>query len=82
VSNECASADDFKFVLSRIFSGVFSADDVKTCGSSRLPTESTVVGTDGCYVSISVGWSDKTDAAADVQAVVLDKLGDLLVCLP
>ncbi|GFF41087.1 acid phosphatase [Aspergillus udagawae] len=82
VSNECASADDFKFVLSRIFSGVFSADDVKTCGSSRLPTESTVVGTDGCYVSISVGWSDKTDAAADVQAIVLDKLGDLLVCLP
>ncbi|KAF7183816.1 hypothetical protein CNMCM7691_004238 [Aspergillus felis] len=74
VSTECASADDFKFVLSRIFSGLLSADDVETCGSSRLPTESTVVGTDGCYVSISVGWSDKTDAAADVQAIVLDKL--------
>jgi hypothetical protein len=29
-----------------------------------------------------VGWSDKTDAAADVQAIVLDKLGDLLICLP
>ncbi|GIK07655.1 hypothetical protein Aspvir_003321 [Aspergillus viridinutans] len=82
VSAECASADDFKFVLSRIFSGLLSADDVETCGSSRLPTESTVVGTDGCYVSISVGWSDKTDAAADVQAVVLDKLSGLLVCLP
>ncbi|EAL84312.1 hypothetical protein KXW98_004328 [Aspergillus fumigatus] len=82
VSSECAAADDFKFVLSRIFTGIFSADDVETCGSSRLPTESTVVGTDGCYVSISVGWSDKTDAAADVQAIVLDKLGDLLVCLP
>ncbi|KAF4218957.1 hypothetical protein CNMCM8980_008257 [Aspergillus fumigatiaffinis] len=78
VSSECAAADDFKFVLSRIFSGIISADDVETCGSSRLPTESTVVGTDGCYVSISVGWSDKTDAAADVQAIVLDKLGDLL----
>ncbi|KAF7122786.1 hypothetical protein CNMCM5793_000896 [Aspergillus hiratsukae] len=78
VSDECASADDFKFVLSRIFSGIFSDDDVETCGSKRLPTETTVVDTDGCYVSISVGWSDKTDAAADVQAIVLDKLSDLL----
>ncbi|RHZ60711.1 5'/3'-nucleotidase SurE [Aspergillus thermomutatus] len=84
VSDECASADDFKFVLSRIFTAVplVSGDDVETCGSSRLPTETTVVDTDGCYVSISVGWSDKTDADADVQAVVLDKLGDLLWTIP
>ncbi|KAL4932502.1 5'/3'-nucleotidase SurE [Aspergillus undulatus] len=80
----CASADDFSFVLSRIFTAVplITADDVETCGSTRLPTENTVVGTDGCYVSISVGAADKTDADATSQGAVLDKLGDLLSCLP
>ncbi|KAL4966636.1 5'/3'-nucleotidase SurE [Aspergillus stella-maris] len=80
----CASADDFSFVLSRIFTAVplITADDVETCGSTRLPTESEVVGTDGCYVSISVGDADKTDADATAQGTVLEKLGDLLSCLP
>ncbi|KAL4778653.1 survival protein sure-like phosphatase/nucleotidase [Aspergillus varians] len=78
--NACSSADDFSFVLSRIFAG--TGNDVRTCGSTRLPTESTVVGTDGCYVSISVGASDKTDADATSQGVVLEKLGGFLSCLP
>ncbi|KAL5049189.1 hypothetical protein BDW71DRAFT_217798 [Aspergillus fruticulosus] len=80
----CSTADDFSFVLSRIFTAfpLITADDVETCGSTRLPTESDVVGTDGCYVSISVGAADKTDADATSQGVVLEKLGDLLSCLP
>ncbi|KAL4998346.1 survival protein sure-like phosphatase/nucleotidase [Aspergillus recurvatus] len=80
----CSAADDFSFVLSRIFTALplITADDVETCGSTRLPTESNVVGTDGCYVSISVGAADKTDADATSQGVVLEKLGDLLSCLP
>lgn len=50
--------------------------------SSWLPTESSIVGTDRFYVSTFMGQSDKTDIDANVQAVVLDKLGNLLVCLP
>lgn len=60
-----------------------TAADVATCGKTRLPTESTVVGTSGCYVSVSVGRADtKGDASARDQAVVLGKLGKMLVCLP
>ncbi len=75
---------DFKFVLSRIYPAVpiISRDDVETCGSRRLPIERKVVGTEGCYASISVGKIDKSDAEADVQAVVLAKLEDILSCLP
>ncbi|KAL8700094.1 MAG: hypothetical protein Q9201_005643 [Fulgogasparrea decipioides] len=80
----CSSPRSFKFVLSRINSaGSGTAADVKTCGSTRLPTESTVVGTTGCYASISVGKADtKGDASAADQAVVLGKLGEILSCLP
>ncbi|RDW86964.1 5'/3'-nucleotidase SurE [Aspergillus mulundensis] len=80
----CTSPDDFRFVLSRIFTAVplLSGEDVETCGGTRLPTESSVVGADGCYVSISVGAPDKTDADAAAQGVVLETLGDLLSCLP
>ncbi|PYH49792.1 5'/3'-nucleotidase SurE [Aspergillus saccharolyticus JOP 1030-1] len=80
----CTTADDFKFVLSRIHTAIplITADDVETCGSTRLPTETTVVDTDGCYASVSVGVaSDKLDADATVQAVVLDRLSSLLTCL-
>lgn len=82
----CSSADDFKFVLSRIHLAVpfISDDDVETCGNDgRLPRESEVVDTPGCYVSVSVGSADdKGDANADKQQTVLDKLGDFLTCLP
>lgn len=79
----CATADDFEFVLSRIWTALlFDADDVTTCGSDRLPTETTVVGTTGCFVSISVGDSSKLDADATAQASVLAKLSSILTCLP
>lgn len=83
-SSTCSSASRFKFVLSRINSASSStAADVQTCGSTRLPTESTVVGTSGCYASISVGVaSNKGDASAAAQAVVLGKLQSILSCLP
>ncbi|OJK01335.1 hypothetical protein ASPACDRAFT_41596 [Aspergillus aculeatus ATCC 16872] len=80
----CATADEFSFVLSRIHTALplITADDVETCGSTRLPTETAVVDSDGCYVSVSVGLaSDKLDANATVQGVVLERLGDLLTCL-
>lgn len=85
-NSTCSSASDFKFVLSRINTAVplVSGDDVSTCGNdSRLPTESTVTGTEGCYASISAGHADtKRDATAAEQAVVLQKLSSILTCLP
>ena len=54
-----------------------------TCGETRLPRERDVVGSNGCYASISVGRADtKGDASAEDQAVVLMKLEKILSCLP
>ena len=36
---ECSNVSEFRYVLSRINSGIVSAPDVETCGSRRLPTE-------------------------------------------
>lgn len=83
--SKCSSAEDFKFVLSRIFDHVplVSDDDIEICGDDHLPSETGVVNTDGCYASISVGNAEsKRDANATMQGVVHGKLGDLLTCLP
>jgi hypothetical protein len=83
VEGKCTQASQFKWVLSRINIGLFSEKDVEHCGSDRLPMESSVVDTDGCYISISVGdANDKTTAPAEKQAVVLKKLQKMLTCLP
>ena len=79
---ECNDAGQFQFVLSRINIGVFSGDDVETCGNDRLPRERQVVDA-GCYVSVSPGDADdKTTVDSERQAVVLKKLQGLLSCLP
>ncbi|KAG4031965.1 hypothetical protein MFRU_008g03150 [Monilinia fructicola] len=81
----CTSVSDYSFVLSRIYSAVplVSSEDVVTCNNGgRLPTETKVVGTDGCYASISVGGTNKRDASAADQLVVLNKLSKFLTCLP
>ena len=83
VGGECTKADDFKWVLSRINIGLFSAPDVNHCGGTRLPTETSVVNHEGCFISVSVGdATDKTTAPEEKQAIVLQKLGNLLTCLP
>ena len=82
----CDNIADYSFVLSRINDAIpiVTPKDVVTCGNSgRLPTETTVVGTSGCFASISVGEATlKTDANATSQQVVLDKLSSFLSCLP
>lgn len=81
----CTNANQFQLVLSRILPAVplITADDVDQCGSKRLPTESTVMGTSGCYVSISVGSaSSKTDSNATNQGIVRDRVAKYLSCLP
>ena len=71
----------FKFVFSRINSNS-SATDVNTCGTTHLPTESSVVATSGCFASVSVyNASTKGDVDAATQAVVLNKISTILSCL-
>jgi broad specificity polyphosphatase/5'/3'-nucleotidase SurE len=83
VTSPCTSVDKFRWVLSRINPGLLSAKDVTTCGTDRLPTEDDVLGTDGCYIAVSVGdAADKTTADATHQADVLKRIGSMLTCLP
>lgn len=68
--------------MSRITWNPFETD-VKTCGSDSLPSESSVIGTTGCYSSVSVfNASTKLDVDAATQGVVLKKLEGLFTCLP
>lgn len=84
VEGKCATAADFKWVLSRINPGGLSGRDVDWCGDDRLPTETEVFLTGGCHISISVGDAhDKTTANGPArQGIVLEKLRDMLSCLP
>jgi 5'/3'-nucleotidase SurE len=83
LSDRCKTVSDFKWVLTRVTFGLFSPDDVHTCGRNKLPTEFEVGFRNDCFISVSVGdAADKTTARADKQAVVLDKLKDVLTCLP
>ncbi|KAH9883496.1 sure-like protein [Xylariomycetidae sp. FL2044] len=82
VEGDCTDPANFKWVLSRINPGIISEPDVEHCGTDRLPTETDVILGGGCNIAVSVGDStDKTTAPAEKQAVVLEKLGDMLVCL-
>ncbi|KAK1978597.1 survival protein sure-like phosphatase/nucleotidase [Colletotrichum cereale] len=79
----CSNPYDFKWVLSRVTSQSAAHPDVKTCGSERLPDERRVVTTPGCYISVTVVNSkDLRTASKKEQKFVLDKLGNLLSCLP
>jgi 5'/3'-nucleotidase SurE len=81
---ECTDPKQFKYVFTRINSGLFSAPDANWCGSTRLPQESSVIGRSGCYVTISpADANDKTDVNdAAVQTQIINKLKPILSCLP
>ncbi|KIJ55812.1 hypothetical protein M422DRAFT_151484 [Sphaerobolus stellatus SS14] len=80
-TGSCASASNFKFVLTRILSSS-SATDVTTCGTNHLPTESSILSeSSGCLSSISVfNATGKVDVDAAIQGVVLQKLQSILTC--
>ncbi|KAJ8075035.1 hypothetical protein PM082_019362 [Marasmius tenuissimus] len=79
---DCPSVDDFSFIFTRI-NADSAATDVDTCGSTHLPTESSVVGMDGCFVSVSAfNATTKGDVDAMTQGIVLGKLKNLISCLP
>ncbi|KAL1801600.1 hypothetical protein ACET3X_001942 [Alternaria dauci] len=82
----CNDPSKFKYIFTRINTGLLSARDANWCGSTRLPWEADVIlirGSD-CYVTISPGdANDKTtinDAA--VQTQIINKLKPILSCLP
>ncbi|KAH9922173.1 sure-like protein [Fomitopsis serialis] len=83
--DNCSDASDYQWVLSRNLWDPF-ASDFAACSSdgSVLPTESDVVGTAGCYNSVTVlNATTKTDVDADYQGEVYSILRELpFTCLP
>lgn len=85
-STKCNNVKDFKFIFTRINSGLIgSAADITVCGTTaRLPWEAdvAVIRGNNCYVSISPGdANDKTTAAAAQQQIIYNKLKPILSCL-
>ncbi|TRM63968.1 5'/3'-nucleotidase sure family protein [Schizophyllum amplum] len=79
----CESGADVVFVMSRVYWALGLPIDAAQCGGNTLPTESSVVGTEGCYASVSLfDTSNKLDAGKADQQTVVDALGDFLSCLP
>ncbi|KAG5649984.1 hypothetical protein H0H81_001202 [Sphagnurus paluster] len=77
---KCPTAASYKFVLTRISRNPF-ATDVKTCGATSLPDESSAIGK-GCIATVSVfDASTKGDVSAATQQEVLTRLGSILGCL-
>ncbi|TCD60819.1 hypothetical protein EIP91_009488 [Steccherinum ochraceum] len=78
ISSSCASAADYKFILTRLTQDL-SATDVQTCGSNHLPNEIEVavitVLTGQCITTVSVIDANmKKDVDATTQAFVLNRL--------
>ncbi|KAG8813910.1 hypothetical protein FRC19_002098 [Serendipita sp. 401] len=82
-ADACPNAAEYKFVLSRVNIDINPfTKDVKQCGSKHLPTESSVIDRDGCYVPVSVfKASSKLDVDKETQKIVRDKLSALFVCM-
>lgn len=80
ITSTCSKVSDFNFVLSGLYTDIFRTD-VETCGSTTLPTEGDVVGTAGCYASISMFKTNKRDAEIPEQTIILGKLQSILTCL-
>ena len=82
VEGACQEVGDFKWVMSRINPGMFSARDTVICGTNRLPTNWQVMRSGGCRISLSVAdASDRTTASADKQEVVAKKLWGMWSCV-
>lgn len=81
--SKCNSASQFKFIPTRVTTGLLSGKDAEICGSTRLPWEADVILLrNACYVSVSVGdAADKTTADAARQKIAYDKLKPILSCL-
>ncbi len=70
----CTDINNYDWVFTRLVANS-SAVDVRTCGSTHLPVESTVVSA-GCHATVTViGATSKRDVDAGTQGVVLNRFG-------
>ena len=70
-----------QYVVSKLLAALLERKTADV--QDRLPDETSVVKSGGCYASISVGVATtKADATTASQQVVLDKLSSILSCLP
>lgn len=83
-TNNCTTIDDFEFVFTRNHNPEDpDATDVETCGTTQLPVAAFVDTDVGCYASVTVlSAVTKADVDAATQKAVLDRISDILVCLP
>lgn len=85
-SGKCDDIAKFKYIFTRINTGLFSSRDAKWCGSTRLPWEADVILFRGssCYVTISPGDANDKSTVNDaaVQQQIINKLKPILSCLP
>ena len=85
-STVCPTPSSFTFVLTRVTTASSrTPPDVSRCGTTRLPTEASVLGlpAGSCIISVSVmDANTKRDVDAATQAVVLSRIEDFLGCLP
>ncbi|KAF4586203.1 hypothetical protein EYR38_010477 [Pleurotus pulmonarius] len=79
-TDNCPTADSFKFIFTRLIPNPF-VKDVNTCGKDHLPDETTTVGR-GCFASVTA-LDDrlKLDVGKENQAQVLARLDGLVSCL-
>ncbi|EUC37479.1 hypothetical protein COCVIDRAFT_87959 [Bipolaris victoriae FI3] len=84
--SRCSDPSQFKFIFTRVNTGVFSSRDAEWCGSTRLPWEADVILLRGrdCYVTISPGDANDKSTVNDaaVQTQIINKLKPILSCLP
>lgn len=80
----CTQLSDYHFVQSRVNVDINPfTKDVNQCGSDHLPTESSVIESGGCRVSVSAFWAtSKLDVDKATQAAVRSKIGGLFECKP
>ncbi|KAH8725142.1 survival protein sure-like phosphatase/nucleotidase [Phaeosphaeriaceae sp. PMI808] len=85
-SNRCNNPSQFKYILTRINTGLLSGRDAEWCGSTRLPWEADLILLRGsnCYVTISPGDANDKTTVNDVavQQMIITKLKPILSCLP
>ncbi|KAF4568390.1 hypothetical protein EYR36_010401 [Pleurotus pulmonarius] len=79
-TDNCPTADSFKFIFTRLIPNPF-VKDVNTCGKDHLPDETTTVGR-GCFASVTA-LDDrlKLDVGKEKQVQVLARLDGLVSCL-
>lgn len=79
----CTDPSAFDFILTRVTTAqATTPPDVETCGTTRLPTEASVIAMTGCHATVSVmDANTKVDIDASTQQFVLNRLESFLSCL-